>query len=297
MSEVEGVVLATLSFLVFIIPAITYFVIISRPKRQEPLNSVQSRPIQPPLPQMKRNLSPNKNMRSVNSSSSHLPMSQRTIPDFGFFTNSKHSTPAASRLHLNEVGSNRLQTAASVTSSITRLFHQVPQVLISFSNLSYSVYDKKNVETKILDNISGFIKPYSLCAFMGPSGSGKTTLLDILAGRRNTGKILGTIQINGLRRNISTFKDISAYVMQDDLLFSYLTVRETLLFTADLKLASPTERITKVDKVISELNLTSLANTRIGNERIGGLTRGQKRRLTVAIELITSPSVLFLGKC
>lgn len=150
-------------------------------------------------------------------------------------------------------------------------------------------------EKEILKGVSGCMKPGTLTAIMGPSGCGKTTLLDILAGRKYSGNIQGQISLNGKARDLETFKRISAYVMQNDCLFSFLTVKEILMYAADLRIApneiSQEDKLKRVDRVMRDLDLIQLANTRIGDESVpGGLSRGQKRRVSVAIELLTFPS-------
>lgn len=96
-------------------------------------------------------------------------------------------------------------------------------------------------------------------------------------------------------------KRISAYVLQNDVLFSHLTVREALLYTVDLrvdKTVSSEEKWRRVDQVIADLELTHVANTKVGGDDVrgGGLSGGQKRRLSIAMELVTFPSVLFLDE-
>lgn len=110
---------------------------------------------------------------------------------------------------------------------------------------------------QLLSSVSGCVGPNDLLALMGPSGSSKTTLLDVLAGRispnlSRTGQIL----LNGHESNLSY--GVAAYVKQDDLLIGTLTVRETLLFTARLRLPFQLDdqtRVERVESVISELGL------------------------------------------
>lgn len=92
------------------------------------------------------------------------------------------------------------------------------------------------------------------------AGCGKTTLLDILAGRRIGGGISGDILVNGAQRDLHSFRQISAYVMQDDLLYSFLTVKEILLFTADLKISKSTSKAEKLQRVCSSLSSPTLRN-------------------------------------
>ncbi|XP_043535167.1 broad substrate specificity ATP-binding cassette transporter ABCG2-like [Chiloscyllium plagiosum] len=137
-------------------------------------------------------------------------------------------------------------------------------------------------------------------AILGPTGSGKTSLLDVLANRKDAkGLKSGQILLNGQLVN-SNFHLQSAYVVQDDILMGTLTVRENLEFSANLRLSRRKytfeEKQEKVNKVIRELGLQDCANTKIGTEFIRGISGGERKRCSIGMELITSPSLLFLDE-
>ncbi|XP_045819247.1 ABC transporter G family member 1-like isoform X1 [Trifolium pratense] len=156
----------------------------------------------------------------------------------------------------------------------------------------------KNGSKSILQGLTGYAKPGQLLAIMGPSGCGKSTLLDTLAGRlssntRQTGEIL----INGHKQELSY--GTSAYVTQDDTLLTTLTVREAVYYSAQLQLPntmSKEEKKERADFTIKEMGLQDAINTRIGGWGVKGISGGQKRRVSICIEIITRPRLLFLDE-
>lgn len=171
---------------------------------------------------------------------------------------------------------------------------------IEFTKINL-ILSKKSKTQVILDNLSGKLKPGRFTALMGPSGSGKTSLLNVLAGRTQKAKgltLTGLISINGSPvESWSEYRRICGYVEQDDLLFHMLTVRETLQLAADLRLPremTREEKKNRTELVISELGLRKAADTIIGNERARGVSGGERKRVSVGLELLRGPSVLFL---
>lgn len=174
---------------------------------------------------------------------------------------------------------------------------------IDFTNVNLSASTNKNISKTILYNISGSLKPGRFTAIMGPSGSGKTSLLTVLAGRTKSkpGMFLsGLILWNGrVVENWSDFRRMCAFVEQDDLLFHTMTVRETLEFASELRLpreSSFKERMDRVDSVIAELGLKKCSETRIGNEKVRGVSGGERRRVSIAVEVLRGPPVMFLDE-
>ncbi|PKU73431.1 ABC transporter G family member 7 [Dendrobium catenatum] len=149
----------------------------------------------------------------------------------------------------------------------------------------------------LLTNVSGEAKPGRLLAIMGPSGSGKTTLLNVLAGQLAASPRLhlsGHLDINGKSRLTGGYK--IAYVRQEDLFFSQLTPRETLSIAAELQLpefASVEKRDKYVNELLFRLGLINCADSIVGDAKVRGISGGEKKRLSLACELIASPSVIF----
>jgi ATP-binding cassette subfamily G (WHITE) protein 2 len=136
---------------------------------------------------------------------------------------------------------------------------------------------------------------------MGASGGGKTTLLSTLSLRLNiTGmKITGSQKINGKEYDKAQLKAISAYVMQDDLLHSELTVEQTLKYTAKLRMsksASKEERASKIKHVVSLMGVEHCLPVIVGNTRIKGISGGERKRVCIAMELLSDPRLLFLDE-
>ncbi|KAJ1702101.1 hypothetical protein LUZ63_001880 [Rhynchospora breviuscula] len=150
----------------------------------------------------------------------------------------------------------------------------------------------------VLDGLTGFAEPGTITALMGPSGSGKSTLLDALAGRLATNAFLsGTILLNGRKAKLSF--GTAAYVTQDDTLIGTLTVRETILYSARLRLPDKMSREEKralVEGTITEMGLQDCADTVIGNWHLRGISGGEKRRVSIALEILMRPRLLFLDE-
>lgn len=134
---------------------------------------------------------------------------------------------------------------------------------------------------------------------MGASGSGKSTLIDALANRIAKGSLKGTVALNCEAVNSRLLKTISAYVMQDDLLFPMLTVHETLMFAAEFRLPrtlSKSKKRMRVQALVDQLGLHNAVNTVIGDESHRGVSGGERRRVSIGIDIIHDPIVLFLDE-
>ncbi|XP_044468100.1 ABC transporter G family member 14-like [Mangifera indica] len=152
-------------------------------------------------------------------------------------------------------------------------------------------------EKTILNGITGMVCPGELLAMLGPSGSGKTTLLSALGGRLN-GKLSGKITYNGQPFS-GSIKRRTGFVAQDDILYPHLTVTETLLFTALLRLPntlSRSDKLQHVEQVITELGLTRCRNSMIGGPLLRGISGGEKRRVSIAQEMLINPCLLLLDE-
>ncbi|XP_057358408.1 broad substrate specificity ATP-binding cassette transporter ABCG2 [Manis pentadactyla] len=176
--------------------------------------------------------------------------------------------------------------------------------VLSFHNICYRVKVKsgfllgrKTVEKEILSNINGIMRP-GLNAILGPTGGGKSSLLDILAARKDPHGLSGDVLVNGAPQP-ANFKCNSGYVVQDDVVMGTLTVRENLQFSAALRLPSTMtnhEKSERVNKVIQELGLSKVADSKVGTQFIRGVSGGERKRTSIGLELITDPSVLFLDE-
>ncbi|KAL2607799.1 hypothetical protein R1flu_026372 [Riccia fluitans] len=164
----------------------------------------------------------------------------------------------------------------------------------SWKNLSVYV----NNEARILHDLSGYVEPGRVCAIMGPSGCGKSTLLDCLAGRTSKNiTVTGDIKLNGRKQKISF--GTAAYLAQECDLLGTLTVAETIYYSAKLRLPSSTpakDLKLIVKNTIEEVGLQDSIDTPIGNWHQRGLSGGEKRRVSIAIALLTRPRLLFLDE-
>ncbi|KAL9247937.1 hypothetical protein vseg_021311 [Gypsophila vaccaria] len=150
----------------------------------------------------------------------------------------------------------------------------------------------------VLHSLTGYALPGTFTALMGPSGSGKSSLLDALSTRLAANAFLsGTILLNGRRTNLSF--GTAAYVTQDDNLIGTLTVRETISYSARLRLPDRMARSEKqalVESTIIEMGLQDCADTVVGNWHLRGISGGEKRRVSIALELLMRPRLLFLDE-
>ncbi|KAK4719555.1 hypothetical protein R3W88_017893 [Solanum pinnatisectum] len=150
----------------------------------------------------------------------------------------------------------------------------------------------------LLEGLTGYAEPGTFTALMGPSGSGKSTLLDALSGRLASNAILsGKILLNGRKAKLSF--GTAAYVTQDDTLIGTLTVRETIYYSAQLRLPDRMpllEKRTLVENTIVEMGLQDCADTFIGNWHLRGISGGEKRRVSIALEILMRPRLLFLDE-
>ncbi|KAL3688578.1 hypothetical protein R1sor_014887 [Riccia sorocarpa] len=170
---------------------------------------------------------------------------------------------------------------------------------LSVRNLTYKMKEEGGSTKILLNNISFRANHGEVLAIAGPTGSSKSTLLDALAGRIDRRSLSGAILVNGVPVD-KYFRRVSGYVMQDDALYPVLTVRETLMFSARLRLPATwtdDEKIARVEAILEELGLQLCADLIIGDDLVrGGISRGEKRRVSIAVDLMHDPAVLFLDK-
>eukprot|EP01052_Picozoa_sp_SAG31_P032178 SAG31_NODE_3501_length_4192_cov_1.943562_3_plen_751_part_01 len=155
---------------------------------------------------------------------------------------------------------------------------------------------------RVLQETTGLVRPGELCALMGPSGAGKSSLLDIIAQQPKQGQIHGQtcFVANGKRVPKGEIRRLCRYVMQDDRLMPTETVEEALQFAAEMTLpwsVTSAEIDAKVDEVLTMLELQHIRGSRIGGHGFaGGLSGGERRRVSVGVELIADPAVLLLDE-
>jgi ABC-type multidrug transport system ATPase subunit len=152
---------------------------------------------------------------------------------------------------------------------------------------------------RLLAEVDLAILPGELVGLMGPSGAGKSTLISALNGYLPPSE--GGVTINGrdLYAHYDEFRGMIGYVPQDDIMHADLTVAEALYFSARLRLPSDhsdAEIRDRIATVLDDLGLTESARTRIGNAERRGISGGQRKRVNVAMELLTDPPVLFLDE-
>uniref|UniRef100_A0AAZ3QFM8 ABC transporter domain-containing protein n=1 Tax=Oncorhynchus tshawytscha TaxID=74940 RepID=A0AAZ3QFM8_ONCTS len=192
-----------------------------------------------------------------------------------------------------------------MTDITVRMSEPLNSSTVSFHNIHYKVTQrsgclciKRKTTTKdILIDLNGLMKP-GLNAIMGATGSGKSSFLDVLAARKDPAGLAGEVLIDGAPQP-PNFKCLSGYVVQDDVVMGTLTVRENFRFSAALRLPSSVsqkEKEDKVNRLITELGLTKVADSRVGTQLIRGISGGERKRTNIGMELIIDPPVLFLDE-
>ncbi|XP_051146775.1 pleiotropic drug resistance protein 3-like isoform X2 [Andrographis paniculata] len=152
---------------------------------------------------------------------------------------------------------------------------------------------------QLLHDITGAFRPGVLTALMGVSGAGKTTLLDVLSGRKTSGIVEGEIKIGGYPKVQTTFARISGYCEQTDIHSPQITVEESVIFSAWLRLDPHIDEKTKyefVREVLETIELDGIKDTLVGLPGVDGLSTEQRKRLTIAVELVANPSIIFMDE-
>ncbi|GAU15123.1 hypothetical protein TSUD_08610 [Trifolium subterraneum] len=178
---------------------------------------------------------------------------------------------------------------------------------ITFDEIRYAVDMPQEMKSQgvfedrleLLKGISGAFRPGVLTALMGVSGAGKTTLMDVLAGRKTGGYIDGNITISGYPKNQKTFARVSGYCEQFDIHSPNVTVYESLLYSAWLRLPPEVDKATRnmfIEEVMELVELNSLREALVGLPGENGLSTEQRKRLTIAVELVANPSIIFMDE-
>ena len=163
-----------------------------------------------------------------------------------------------------------------------------------------ALHIKSNNRITLLHGLSHVFMPGTVTAIMGPSGAGKSSLLDICAGRAKNGEVRGQLLVNDEPVDYAQYKRIAGYVsQQDDHLMGTMTVFESIMFSAELRLpdAIPyAEKKRRVEQAMQDLGIMHIRDRKIGDSMNRGISGGEKRRVSIACELVISPQVLFLDE-
>jgi ABC-type multidrug transport system ATPase subunit len=200
--------------------------------------------------------------------------------------------------------SNRQIVVPSETRGMVLPFEPLS---ISFDSINYYVdmpaemkhEGMTETKLKLLTNITGSFRPGVLTALVGVSGAGKTTLMDVLAGRKTGGYIEGEIRIAGYPKKQETFARIAGYCEQNDIHSPQLDVRESLVYSAWLRLSpdiTNADKLAFVDQVMDLVELNPIEHALVGLPGITGLSTEQRKRLTIAVELVANPSIIFMDE-
>ncbi|CAO3625872.1 unnamed protein product [Mucor fragilis] len=193
-------------------------------------------------------------------------------------------------------------TEAQLKQDKPREEHQLEAVAdgttFSWHGVNYSV-PVKGGSRQLLDNVAGIVKPGSLMALMGSSGAGKTTLLDVLAKRKTIGTMEGNIYMNG-ENLASDFERLTGYCEQMDVHNPNTTVREALQFSAYLRQSADVPKEEKdayVEQILDLLEMQKIGDALVGDLEEGtGISIEERKRLTIAVELVGKPKLLFLDE-
>ncbi|KAK1434146.1 hypothetical protein QVD17_11064 [Tagetes erecta] len=178
---------------------------------------------------------------------------------------------------------------------------------MSFDSMSYFVDMPQEMKEQgvtenklqLLRDVTGAFRPGVLTALMGVSGAGKTTLMDVLAGRKTGGYIEGDIRISGFPKKQETFARISGYCEQTDIHSPHVTVHESLIYSASLRLPKEVgneDKMRFVSEVVELVELENVKDAIVGLPGVIGLSTEQRKRLTIAVELVANPSIIFMDE-
>ncbi|KAK7400943.1 hypothetical protein VNO78_12252 [Psophocarpus tetragonolobus] len=183
---------------------------------------------------------------------------------------------------------------------------------LSVRNLSYTLHPHKTTPSSffhltqkpnpvnILNSVSFVARSSEIVAVVGPSGTGKSTLLRIIAGRvKHEDFDPKSVSINDQSMTSpAQLRKICGYVAQEDNLLPMLTVKETLLFSAKFRLKEMTQkdRELRVESLLQELGLFHVADSFVGDEENRGISGGERKRVSIAVDMIHNPPILLLDE-
>ena len=182
----------------------------------------------------------------------------------------------------------------------------VKKVDVELVDLALEIYKPslgrgKGKTLNVLKSVSTRFQAGELNVILGPSGSGKSSLLNAMARRLRSSlltrhRVSGTMLFNGVQPTDKDVRSLCSYVTQDDgALLPHLTVRETLRFAAGLRLPrwmSKEEKVKRAEDVLLKMGLKDCADVLVGNELLKGISGGEKRRASIAVQVLTEPQIL-----
>ncbi|XP_012480072.1 pleiotropic drug resistance protein 3 [Gossypium raimondii] len=205
----------------------------------------------------------------------------------------------------NSIQENQLP-GVHVASKVTSMVLPFVPITLSFENVHYFVDTPKKFREKVLNkklhllqDISGAFRPGVLTALMGASGAGKTTLMDVLSGRKTGGYTEGDIRVGGYPKVQETYARVSGYCEQTDVHSPQITVKESVIFSAWLRLPAEIprqKRLEFVSEVLQMIELDEIQNALVGVPSVSGISAEQRKRLTIAVELVSNPSIIFMDE-
>ncbi|XAR49553.1 Molybdate-transporting ATPase [Bertholletia excelsa] len=191
------------------------------------------------------------------------------------------------------------QTKPDFGAKKTRFRIKTQDLSYKYRELRWVVrWEETNAKSSyILRNVNCEAKPGQITAVAGPSGAGKTTLLGILAGMGDPIRVTGRVLVNDHPMVPAHFRRVSGYVTQDEAMFPLLTVEETLMFSARLRLKGGIDKAkARTTELLKELGLEHVAGARIGDESGRGISGGEKRRVSIGVDLVHDPKVLLIDE-
>ncbi|CAI7855803.1 unnamed protein product [Closterium sp. NIES-53] len=220
----------------------------------------------------------------------------------------KGTSSALDRYCTSHTGSRDVESQPESTEGKHGMVLPFEPHSLSFHNVNYFVDMPAEMRAEgappdarlqLLRNVSGAFRPKVLTALVGVSGAGKTTLMDVLAGRKTGGYIEGDVRVSGFPKVHETFARVAGYCEQSDIHTPQVTVHESLLFSAWLRLPADVDvevREEFVEEVMELVELDSLRDAMVGLPGVNGLSTEQRKRLTIAVELVANPSIIFLDE-
>uniref|UniRef100_A0A6N2LL61 ABC transporter domain-containing protein n=1 Tax=Salix viminalis TaxID=40686 RepID=A0A6N2LL61_SALVM len=244
-------------------------------------------------------LKPPGNSRAIISREKYNQLQGKTN-DNGFFDQDKILTEAPAKSSTEpKKGSSDKEISPHLAGRMVLPFEPLT---MTFTDVQYYVdtppemrkHGNQQKKLRLLSDITGAFKPGILTALMGVSGAGKTTLMDVLSGRKTGGTIEGEIRIGGYLKVQDSFARISGYCEQSDIHSPQITVEESLVYSAWLRLPPEIDAKTRISLKLSSFD--GIKDSLVGMPGDSGLSTEQRKRLTIAVELVSNPSIIFMDE-